>query len=82
MGLTPFPCPAWALSPPGRGQGWGGGRWGASCGSVSALHPQHRFSAWLGFLHSRHASGRGGLQHMKERLPLIIRSDESLLGKK
>lgn len=59
VGLAPFPCLAWASSPPSTWQGWGGGRWGTSCGSISVLHPHHRFSASLGFFLSWHALGRG-----------------------
>lgn len=82
VGLAPFPCLAWASSPPAPG------RAGEEADGEQAVGPYQCCTPTIGFLpHWASSSpgtlwGGGALQHMKESLPLIIRSDESLLGKK
>lgn len=80
VGLVPFPCLAWASSPwslAGLGRRQMGNKlWvhvsAAPPPSVPHWAPRSAGTLW----------GGGTLQHMKESLPLITRSDESLLGKK
>lgn len=85
MGLTPFPLPSWGFLSAWPLAGLGRGRVGNKLWvCVCAAPPAWVFClAGLLALPTRFGEGGvGGLQHMKESLPLIIRSDESLLGKK